>query len=568
MSIPQNSEYYFEQLRLKYQHGTLSQDEIIDFENLYKKRIISHYPTYCDFIFNEFEFMPFHYELMKVVDDAINDSVDNQRINIVIAEVPPQHSKTTLLGVGASSYIFGRFPNKTLIYQTYNEDRAVSVAKTLLMPLMQTSKNYRELFPHVRFKMEIDTSKKDLTELYKKKAAIHTERIISNVDYAGKIICAGVDNSITGEPGHFIIYDDFFKGRKDASSAKIRDNVWNSFKSDLVTRIHPDTVFIIFATRWHQDDPIGRLKLMIRDKDKIEDPLLRNLFNRVKIRTFEAIKTARTIGEEFDYDSRAIGQPLWEKFREKYVLHRALDNVDFECMYQANPVSLDEVNLKRENIFYYKSYDDFSIGEVFIGVDLILNYKSRNSKDETAFTVWNRGPDNRIYLLEYYAERVGFRDSKAKLRELCEKYGVAYSASIIEGRTYGYALEEELEDEIYGLIVKEPIGSKKQRFAPCIEMFETGQVMLPHPSICPEITYYIDQLCNFTGDPKDTDDLVDSTSWALNHIKTSTFTMQSNGEIIRGIKKESPRLQDLKVQLPRDIISGNRSLFNHIRGRR
>jgi len=53
--------------------------------------------------------------------------------------------------------------------------------------------------------------------------------------------------------------DDYLKNREEAESETMRDKVWHSFQSDLMTRLAPVHAVFIVATRWHEDDLGGRL---------------------------------------------------------------------------------------------------------------------------------------------------------------------------------------------------------------------------------------------------------------------------------------------------------------------
>jgi predicted phage terminase large subunit-like protein len=53
--------------------------------------------------------------------------------------------------------------------------------------------------------------------------------------------------------------DDLLKDREEANSALIREKAMGWLSSVAFTRMHPGASFILIATRWHLDDPTGRL---------------------------------------------------------------------------------------------------------------------------------------------------------------------------------------------------------------------------------------------------------------------------------------------------------------------
>ena len=55
------------------------------------------------------------------------------------------------------------------------------------------------------------------------------------------------------------IIDDPIRGRKDAESQLIRDNLWNWYWDDFRTRLKPNAAIMLIQTRWHEDDLAGRI---------------------------------------------------------------------------------------------------------------------------------------------------------------------------------------------------------------------------------------------------------------------------------------------------------------------
>ena len=53
--------------------------------------------------------------------------------------------------------------------------------------------------------------------------------------------------------------DDPIKGRAEASSKPVRDKTWDWFTDDFFTRFSDSAGLLMIMTRWHLDDPVGRL---------------------------------------------------------------------------------------------------------------------------------------------------------------------------------------------------------------------------------------------------------------------------------------------------------------------
>lgn len=71
--------------------------------------------------------------------------------------------------------------------------------------------------------------------------------------------CAGVGASIAGRRADLGIIDDYIGTQEDADSDLVRRKVWAWYLSDFHTRLKPNSTQVIIATRWHEDDLIGRL---------------------------------------------------------------------------------------------------------------------------------------------------------------------------------------------------------------------------------------------------------------------------------------------------------------------
>lgn len=75
----------------------------------------------------------------------------------------------------------------------------------------------------------------------------------------GGLLVSAVGGPITGYGADIIVVDDAIKGREDAESENIRDKVWDWAVDDVYTRLEPKASMFWLGSRWHEDDPIGRV---------------------------------------------------------------------------------------------------------------------------------------------------------------------------------------------------------------------------------------------------------------------------------------------------------------------
>jgi hypothetical protein len=70
---------------------------------------------------------------------------------------------------------------------------------------------------------------------------------------------AGIMGQLTGARSDYLIFDDLIKSQSEAYSEVVRERTWANFSSAAETRLLPDGKIVGISTRWHLDDPIGRL---------------------------------------------------------------------------------------------------------------------------------------------------------------------------------------------------------------------------------------------------------------------------------------------------------------------
>ena len=76
---------------------------------------------------------------------------------------------------------------------------------------------------------------------------------------SGKSVFTGLGGSFVGKGAHILIVDDWFAGKDEARSEKIRKKRWEGF-TDALTRLAPVHIVLALATSWHTDGVRARLK--------------------------------------------------------------------------------------------------------------------------------------------------------------------------------------------------------------------------------------------------------------------------------------------------------------------
>ena len=176
-----------------------------------------------------------HHELMN----AALDKVMEGKLRRLMVFMPPGSAKSTYSSVDFPSYYLGKLTGKSIISASYGEDLAKSFGRKV-RNIIDTQK-YQNVFPGIK-----------LSEDSKAKGEWETNE-------GGSYYAAGVGTGITGRRADGGIIDDPVKGRAEADSELKRNETWQWYKSDFLTRLKPDNFQIIIQTRWHEDDLSGRI---------------------------------------------------------------------------------------------------------------------------------------------------------------------------------------------------------------------------------------------------------------------------------------------------------------------
>lgn len=165
----------------------------------------------------------------------------------------------------------------------------------------------------------------------------------------GEYAAFGMESGITGFRADLWVIDDPIKGRKEADSKTERDNVWETYKADVRTRMKPGAKGLLVATRWHEDDPAGRI-LPPEALGKSGWFTAKDGERWYVISLAAVIETKEE--ERNDPLGRKLGEILWpEWFTEAMLLQerRTQGGRNWSALYQQKPRPDEGAILKREH---------------------------------------------------------------------------------------------------------------------------------------------------------------------------------------------------------------------------
>lgn len=237
----------------------------------------------------EYEWTAQHFVAMQ----AILDRVTAGEVRRAYFQVPIRHGKTEHNTIGYAVHRLERDPRIRILVGSYNEKRA--------------QKFSREIRKLARARSIALSSERDTAGEWETAAG-------------GGVQAVGAGAGVAGVNADLILADDPIGSRDDAESLAKRDQVWDWLTNDILARCEPHTAVIMTMSRWHQDDPAGRL--------------LDQQGGRWTILDLPAE------AEENDPLGRPIGAPLWPEQRGEVWLaekRQELGAYGFASLLQGRP---------------------------------------------------------------------------------------------------------------------------------------------------------------------------------------------------------------------------------------
>ena len=403
----------------------------------------------------------------------------------LIISMPPRHGKSELVSRYLPFWYLGAFPDRRVILASYEATFAATWGRKARELMMEHGGALWGL--DIRMDSR-STSAWDIA------------------GHDGGMVTAGVGGPLTGKGGHLIVVDDPVKNAKEAMSKVYREAAWDWYLSTLRTRLEPGGAMILMATRWHQDDLLGRV---LRDSD--ED--------------WEVLSLPALAEGDDDPLGREPGEALWPERYSREVLEsrRKESPFWFAAMYQGNPKPLEGGIFHAGHRRYWKPDDqkEYMLDDgqgilrrqlrIFATVDVAAS--ERTSADYTVVTTWGWSTNHGHLLL---LDRVRLQQATPKhrglIREAYAKWG--HAAIGIEATTYGLALLQELRTSGLPLVRLEADSDKVTRALPMAALYESGQVH--HPQHAPWLTEWETELDDFPYG--DHDDQVDTAGYAARMV--------------------------------------------------
>jgi predicted phage terminase large subunit-like protein len=409
-------------------------------------------------------------------------------IKRLIVNQPPRSLKSHAVSVAFPAWLLGHNPTMQIICASYGQELADKHARDCRT--LMSSSFYRRLFPRTR----LSTEKQSVSEFM--------------TTAQGFRLSTSVGGVLTGRGADLIIIDDPLKP-DDALSETRRNSVNEWYDNTLLSRLNSKETgaIIIVMQRLHQDDLVGH----VMGQQDWEVQSFKAIAEEDEVHLIESPLGRR----RFERKAGEVLQPERESLLTLKGIRQTIGEYNFASQYQQDPMPVGGAIVRTEWLRHYEP------GDLPARFSCILQSwdtanKSGELNDYSVCTTWGATYDS-YYLLSVFRQRLNYPDLKRAVREKAREHHA--DIVLIEDKASGTQLIQDLKAEgMYGIEAFDPPpgADKTLRLYSQTAEFESGRVRLPRSA--PWLGEYVRELTTFPGTKFD--DQVDSTTQALEHLKT------------------------------------------------
>jgi predicted phage terminase large subunit-like protein len=436
-------------------------------------------------------------ELQRFYDDMVAG-----RAPMLVFEAPPQHGKSRQV-VEFIAWCSGKNPHLRAIYASFSARLGTRANRTLQR--IFASVRFRQVFPE----FGVAVSKMPMPD-----GTPAPQKTLELVEYVrrsgepgaepfeGSFRNTTVGGPINGEGLDLGVIDDPLKGRKAANSETTRESTWEWFTDDFFSRFSEHAGLLVIATRWHVEDPVGKLRREFPDD--------------VRVISYSAI--AKT-----DEVHRREGEPLFPEHKSLAFLRkreRAMAPANWESVYQQNPIIPGGNVIKVKCFQFYKNPLPI-LEHRCIVADTAQKTKTANDYSVLLCAGRTRDP-GRMYILDIDRGKWPAPELRRRATAFWNKHKAAevvrlgqLRRMLIEDKASGTGLIQEIQAAgnipVEGLEVN---ADKYTRVSDVLGYIEAGLVYLPEDA--PWLADFLAECERFTADDShDHDDQVDVLVYAI-----------------------------------------------------
>lgn len=329
--------------------------------------------------------------------------------------------------------------------------------------------------------------------------------------YGGGLLATSIGGALTGfrvDSSGVVLFDDFFKDRSSAESKAARNEAWEFFSQVAYTRIRPSSSIIIQATRWHTDDPIGRLEAL-QKAGKLKGPP----WERIKL---------RAIAREDDMLGRPVGAPLWpEEFPLSFLeeVRAIIGEYGWASLYDQEPTPRGHKLFGEPARFQMAEFREYWRShplKLMLFCDPAITAETRADYSVISLVaVEGTGAHARMWVVDSWRGQVEMPELVRRLRAMQSQWKVAIGVEAVGGfKAVPQALRSQ--DRKLRIVELHPKGDKFVRAQGLSAAWNAGRVMIPLDAEWADACILEHQ--DFTGSDGEKDDQVDALSSGWNYL--------------------------------------------------
>lgn len=231
------------------------------------------------------------------------EALERGEIEKLIINAPRRHSKSEIASRRFPSWVLGRHPDWQIGVVSYGDTIAEDLSRNV-RNIMQDP-YYHAVFEEVSLSKETTAAGRWETT-------------------AGGIFTAtGIGGPLTGRGMDLGIIDDPHKDRQEADSPRMREIVWQWYNAVFTGCLQPGARQLVFMTRWHEDDLVGRLLAMKDDWFLLNLPIIKDVGTdhetalspeRFPLEVVQKKReTLRKAGRMREWNAQSMGNPTPEE---------------------------------------------------------------------------------------------------------------------------------------------------------------------------------------------------------------------------------------------------------------
>lgn len=435
---------------------------------------------------------------------AFKDQLLAGEAPILLIQAPPQHGKSMQV-VDFVSWLAGHAPHLRSIYTSFSQNLGTRANLAL-----------QRLFDSRKYQATFDTRLGERVVTASSGQAVRNRELLEFSGHSGMFRNTTVRGPITGEGLDLGIIDDPIKGREEANSKTIRDKTWDWLTDDFMTRFSESAGVLGIMTRWHIDDPFGRL---------------REANPRARVLSYPAIATR-------DEEHRKEGEALFPEHKSlDFILRRkqAMAPGNFQALYQQSPVVQGGEIIKEEWLEFYDTLPELS--HAFITADTAQ--KAGPTSDWSVFQLWGRlkspwsnGNKSAIALVDMIRGRWEYPELKENAIRFAQRHigegKVPLRHISVEDKSSGTSLIQDLKRNTDLPIkkIKRGRASKEDRVEDILGHIASGRVILPRNAVfTKDLVSELIQFPNGTHDDQ-VDPLADAVNIELNQTRSQMSALK------------------------------------------